>query len=163
MHSYYRDLKVLVCPSDELTPSTNEAGTNYLADASPRSFLINGWYDHYEQTLFPSDLAQLQAGTYPRGLPESAVRQSSETILFGEKVTRSGHFYMDFFEAGGNDVNEVEESRHSSTRADRSGQGGANFAMVDGSVRFFRYGTTLSPVNLWAVTDAGRIFYATTP
>jgi len=160
---YYRDLKVLVCPSDELTPNTNGTGTNYLADASPRSFLINGWYDYYEQSLSPAELAALEAGTYPRGLPENAVRRSSETILFGEKVTRSGHFYMDFFEAGGNDVNEVEESRHSSTVANRSGQGGANFAMVDGSVRFFKYGTTLSPVNLWAVTDAGRAFYATTP
>jgi prepilin-type N-terminal cleavage/methylation domain-containing protein/prepilin-type processing-associated H-X9-DG protein len=160
---YYRDRKILTCPSDELEPRTWGTDTNYLADASPRSFLINGWYDYFEQTLSPADLVKFQAATYLFGLPENAVRRPSETILFGEKMTKSPHFYMDFFEAGGNDINEVEESRHASTRAERSGQGGANFAMVDGSVRFFRFGTSLSPQNLWAVTDAGRAFYAANP
>jgi prepilin-type N-terminal cleavage/methylation domain-containing protein/prepilin-type processing-associated H-X9-DG protein len=163
LQSYYRDRKVLTCPSDELNPQTNGSDTNYVADASPRSFLINGWYDYYEQTLNPTELAAFQRGDFPQGLLETTVRRSSETVLYGEKVTKSGHFYMDFFEAGGNDINEVEESRHASTRANRSGQGGANFAMVDGSVRFFKFGATLSPLNLWAVTDAGRVFYAANP
>jgi len=31
-------------------------------------------------------------------MPESAIKLSSDTIIFGEKLTGSGHYYMDFLE-----------------------------------------------------------------
>jgi len=38
--------------------------------------------------------------------------------------------------------------------------GSSNYAFGDGSVRAIRYGQTLCPLNLWAVTDQGRTDYA---
>ncbi|MFM7099735.1 MAG: H-X9-DG-CTERM domain-containing protein, partial [Verrucomicrobiota bacterium] len=40
---------------------------------------------------------------------------------------------------------------------------GANYAMVDGSVRFLRFGKSLSPVNLWAVLPHVRTNGLATP
>ena len=34
--------------------------------------------------------------------------------------------------------------------------GGSNYTFVDGSVRLLKYGESVSPVNLWAVTDEWR-------
>ena len=90
--------------------------------------------------------------------PETAILLPSETILFGEKVTESPHFYMDFLEESpdslsGNDFTEVEHGRHSRSA---NGGGGSNYVFADGSTRFIRHWGTLSPVNLWGVTDAWR-------
>lgn len=53
------------------------------------------------------------------------------------------------------DILELEQARH-----DRSQQkpqtGGSNYAMVDGQVQFLKYGASLVPVNLWAVTQQYR-------
>ena len=38
--------------------------------------------------------------------------------------------------------------------------GSSNYVFGDGSVRAVRYGQTLCPLNLWAVTDKGRTDYA---
>jgi hypothetical protein len=67
---------------------------------------------------------------------------------------------MDFYEGNGNDVEEVEQSRHSSTAPGSRG-GGSDYALVDASVRYIKFGKSLSPVNLWAVTPAARTNYAT--
>ena len=87
-------------------------------------------------------------------MPEDFVEYPSDTILFGEKDTTSTHYYMDFLEPPvGNDLSEIEESRHMG----RGGRGGgSNFAFVDGSARTLRYGEMRKPYNLWAVTDAWR-------
>ena len=78
------------------------------------------------------------------------------TIVLGEKVSTSGHFHMDFLQgAAGNDVEEVEQGRHA-TKTHKSRSGGSNYAFADGSARFLRFGLSLTPVNLWAVTDAWR-------
>jgi prepilin-type processing-associated H-X9-DG protein len=34
--------------------------------------------------------------------------------------------------------------------------GGANYAFVDGSVRFLKFGQSVNPVNLWALTPTWR-------
>ena len=41
--------------------------------------------------------------------------------------------------------------------------GGSNFAYVDGSVRYMRYGATVWPLNLWAVADTNRLAFAWKP
>src|SRR5262245_54531825 len=43
----YKDLKMLVCPSDAADPAS---GTNKVneADGSPRSYIINGWNDYFK-------------------------------------------------------------------------------------------------------------------
>ena len=41
-----------------------------------------------------------------------------------------------------------------------SGSGGSNNAMADGSARFIKFPQSVYPVNMWAVTVAGRTNYA---
>ena len=48
-------------------------------------------------------------------------------------------------------------------RARAINSGGSNFAFVDGSARFMRYGKTVWPLNLWAVNDTNRLLYAWKP
>jgi len=40
------------------------------------------------------------------------------------------------------------------------GAGGSNFAFVDGSVHYLRYGASVWPENRWAVRDEDRHAYA---
>ena len=170
----YRDLKVLVCPSDGPNPQTVPGFAAPLdADSAPRSYIINGWNDYWYQ-LWTGQIAAANdtssmvaaSGESTPGasfqfgrlqgtqMPASAIQQPSDTILFGEKVTESQHYYMDFLEETpesitGNDFTEVEHGRH-------SGGKGSNFVFADGSARYVRYWGTLSPINLWGVTDAWR-------
>jgi prepilin-type processing-associated H-X9-DG protein len=86
--------------------------------------------------------------------------QPSETIVFGEKVTTSPHYYMDFMEVTaenveGNDFTEVEHRRHARGGGGPAA-GGSNFAFADGSARYLKYWHSLTPVNRWGVTDAWR-------
>lgn len=161
LYEYYaRNTAILRCPSDGQNPATQGGNTNlYPADAAPRSYLINAWNDYFQSTLETSDWQAYMSATYPRGLKESLIPHSSDTIAFGEKETASPHYYMDFFEGNGNDVDEVEQSRHAG-KGIRSRAGGSNYAFTDGSVRFLKFGRALTPINLWAVTDSARTNYA---
>ena len=57
---------------------------------------------------------------------------------------------MDFYQDEGNDVKEIDQSKHGGDSSDSGG--GANYTFVDGSVRFMKDGTTMRPENLWGVT-----------
>ncbi len=152
----YIELRLLVCPSDGLNPLSNGSPT-YEADAAPRSYMINGFNDYWQATLTNFSMGAIGG----KSAPESAINEPSETILFGEKETGSGHFYMDFMEtAQGNDFEEVEHGRHS---ASNKGSGGSNYAFADGSARYVRYFQTLTPLNLWATTDKWRNSGANAP
>jgi prepilin-type N-terminal cleavage/methylation domain-containing protein/prepilin-type processing-associated H-X9-DG protein len=154
----YKDLRLLLCVSDGPNPATGGSNPNHKPDREPRSYIINGWNDYWQETWTKAGLAwdfNRMQGTVT---PETAVKLPSETILFGEKVTESAHFYMDFLEEtpdslSGNDFTEVEHGRHSRTV---NGSGGSNYIFADGSAQFIRYWGALSPINLWGVTDAWR-------
>ena len=151
----YQDFRILKCPSDLPKPDTGETDTNrYPADATPRSYFINGWNDYFQATMGGGFSMNTITG---RSLPESALREPSDTVVFGEKkgAPGHGHFYMDFLEGNGNDVEEIERGRHSAGGKNTK-TGGANYAMADGSARFIKYRGALYPLNLWAVTDAFR-------
>jgi prepilin-type processing-associated H-X9-DG protein len=119
-------------------------------DSAKRSFIINGWNDYF------LDVLKLSFGSIGgRSLPESALVKPSETIVFGEKVTSSTHFYMDCFEGQGNDVDQIERARHlPSGKPPNSGY--SNYAFADGSARLVKRGQLLYPLNLWMVTDYWR-------
>ena len=158
LQEYYRDVRVLRCPSDRTNAfaSGNLADTNRLrGDTAPRSYIINGWNDYFQETVSSDDFKKYMSGQYLTPLREAAVRDPSETIVFGEKKTESGHYYMDFLEGNGNDITELEHSRHS-TGANHNRSGGSNFAFVDGSVRYLKFGRSVYPLNLWATTDVWR-------
>lgn len=151
----YVDTRLLKCPADGPNPAT--AGTpgyttNQLpADFAARSYLINGWNDFFQSTLSSNDWLSYMNASYKHGIREAAIRLPEETIAFGEKETDSPHFFMDFYEGNGNDIEESEQSRHMTGGTVKNRQGGSNYAMVDGSVQYLKYGQALAPVNLWAV------------
>jgi prepilin-type N-terminal cleavage/methylation domain-containing protein/prepilin-type processing-associated H-X9-DG protein len=151
----YKDLRILRCPSDVPKPDTGETdAVNQPADAAPRSYLMNGWNDHFALTLGNSyDMSAI----VNKSIPERAIPQPVLTIVFGEKRGEPGHghFYMDFLEGGGNDVEEIERGRHSAV-AKGTKTGGSNYTFADGSARFIKHGKLLYPLNLWAVTEFWR-------
>ena len=157
MDNYYAgSYQILLCPSDGARPASFGADP-YPADNTNRSYFINGWNDYFLGTLgvdvFTSNYL---AGKFPTGMLSTQVAHPSATVLFGEKLTSYGDFYMDLYEDQGNDLNRLEQNRHGS-RPPTKGKGGSNYAMCDGSVQFMRYYGSLYPLNLWAVSDADRL------
>jgi prepilin-type N-terminal cleavage/methylation domain-containing protein/prepilin-type processing-associated H-X9-DG protein len=155
----YVQTRVLRCPSDEAAPVTGGTSgftTNQLpADFAPRSYLINGWNDYFQATLATNKWIEYTNGIYPHGLVESVIRQPTETIVMGEKGTQSGHFFMDFMESPGNDMTEVEQSRHITVRSSSRG-GGSNFLFADGGARYLPFGLSINPINQWAIMSEWR-------
>jgi prepilin-type N-terminal cleavage/methylation domain-containing protein/prepilin-type processing-associated H-X9-DG protein len=119
-----------------------------------RSYLINGWNDFYAASVSPADYQLVMNYQYKHGMKESDVKLPSDTIIFGEKRIGSYHVHMDFGQGKGNDKQEVAQNMHKSGSGATSG--GSNFAFVDGSTRMLRYGGSVTPINLWAVTDLWR-------
>jgi prepilin-type N-terminal cleavage/methylation domain-containing protein/prepilin-type processing-associated H-X9-DG protein len=157
LHDGYKDVRVLLCPSDGPNPATGISDAQRPYDSAPRSYIMNGWNDYF-QVNSKNPAWQFASGILNTSMPEDAIEHPSETIFFGEKITESAHFYMDFLEEtpgelSGNDFTEVEHGRHSRTA---SGTGGSNYVFADGSTQYLRYWGALSPVNLWGVTDAWR-------
>jgi len=155
----YKDLKILRCPSDGPgNPVTGGSNTNFPADSSPRSYIFNGWNDFFQAEMGAEFNMNLTVG---KAINENAIREPSDTVTFGEKDHNSGHFYMDFLEASGggvgNDVTELEQSRHSGSGTNGSRDGGSNFAFADGSTRYLRFGKSFSPVNYWAIETKWRM------
>lgn len=159
----YRNLRLLLCPSDAQDPKSIETdAANFPADSAPRSYIINGWNDYFRRALSQADFdGQFMAGTYPGSLKENVIPHPSDTIAFGEKETEKRDYYMDMFEgSGGNDFDGIaEQSRHSS-RGPSSESGGSNYDFADGSVRFLKVHKSLDPLNLWAVGDEDRVAQA---
>ena len=162
LQEYYKDMRVLVCSSDGPNPRTavNDP-VRWPYDSAPRSYIINGWNDYW-QTVLSNRISVNNIGAI-MGLaaPESIIKLPSDTILFGEKETGSGHYFMDCMETdAGNEFTELEQGRHS-----KSVQlsGGSNYAFADGSIHYLRYWGSISPINLWAVTDSWRTNVATQP
>jgi len=160
LRPYYQDLKLLRCPSDPSKGSTNSGGglgvtpaTN-PADFAARSYLINGWNDWYEANLSTAEWNFMRLlGTASHPMPEGAIVEPSDTVVFGEKAQTSFHFHMDFQQF--DDLLQIDQNRHgTSVRTGRGG--GSNYTMVDGSARLEKWGRTMSPRNLWAVLPAYR-------
>ena len=167
----YKDLRLLVCPTDALrgTPLTDTSSPT-PADRSPRSYLINGWNDYFANTLSPADFNLYMAGQYAQAsLQEIAIVTPTDTIVFGEKKNLqreadpiAADYFMDSLEGNGNDFDRVEHGCHSGgSRPMRSG--GSNYAFADSSVRFLKYGTDVWSLNLWAAGGADRMRYAFQP
>jgi prepilin-type N-terminal cleavage/methylation domain-containing protein len=177
--NYGKNPKVLLCPTDTalLTPpeTVGSSPSNNVADASPRSYLINGWNDFFATKFGTTDWETLQTDilNYGQGVKESTIVHPSDTIVLGEKEHNAGDFYMDLLEneangqPGGNDFSGIaEQGRHdnrgtTSTQSEGAGgTGGSNYAMSDGSARFLKFPLSVDPISLWAITDAARTFYA---
>jgi hypothetical protein len=165
IHRNFHDLKLLVCPNDAANPATASGSDQYPADRAPRSYIYNGWNDFMEETLPKAEMDGYMAGTHPVSMRESQIPHPSDTVLTGEKITASPHYFMDLLEreqgnAIGNDLFQLDRSRHGGRNAQNSETGGSNYAVADGSVRYIKYGEILWPQNHWAVSDKARTTYA---
>jgi prepilin-type N-terminal cleavage/methylation domain-containing protein len=138
LQPYYVDAKILYCPSDVANPANFGNGNANPFLAAKRSYIFNGFNDYFK-------------GSPPGGavVPESAIKQSSETILFGEKDSQSGHWWMDYWQ--GDDYQELDQTRHN--KVGNSNAGGSNYAFADGGARYLKFGQSLNPINLWFVDE----------
>ena len=150
---YYQSSELLVCPSDDLGATSEpdpESATN-----SVHSYFFNGWNDVYDIMIDGT----LDNDRYENdwAMSRKLIDQPSEVILFGEKKTFSGHFYMDLNEGmTGNDFDEIEHARHGGSNGGSGANGASNLAFADGSTRNFRFPEAIQPVNYWAVIEAYR-------
>jgi len=155
LKEYYRTTNLLVCPTDALRgPPVTDSSSPTPEDRANRSYLINGWND-----VFTNGLASANS------MKESNVRLPSQTIIFGEKKNQPNpamDYFMDIFEGNGNDFDKVEHGCHSVAVKNRN-SGGSNFAFIDGSTRYLKFGTAVWPLNQWCVSDADRLTYAFQP
>lgn len=149
----YRDLKVLRCPGDGPQPATR-TNSAQQADAAPRSYIINGWNDFF--VADGSAWENYRSGASSLTVKENNIAEPTQTIAFGEKDYDSPHYFMDyqFYD----DLLQLDQSKHMTVRKDAHGNGGggSNYAFVDGSARFLKFGRAFNPVNLWAITPAMR-------
>jgi len=168
LYNDYKDIRILICPNDKPNPATwgGDDTNHYPVDAAPRSYIYNGWNDYMQTVLNAADFALYMNGYCTNAaIGSSAIPHPSDTAVFGEKKNTSWHYHMDLFEPDssggvGNDLYELDRSRHGGTGVENSGAGGSNYAFVDGSVRFIKFGDILYPINLWGVTDDARTAYA---
>jgi prepilin-type N-terminal cleavage/methylation domain-containing protein len=146
LEPYYKDRNVMKCPSDNFTEW--------------RSYIINGFNDYWQKALPAAEYKQVMNWNYPHGMKLAAIPLPSDTVLFGEKKKASKHVHMDFgqstkddegIQTEGNDRAVVNHNMHGSRKT-----GGSHFAFADGSARFLKYGGSVKPVNLWAITDEWR-------
>jgi prepilin-type N-terminal cleavage/methylation domain-containing protein/prepilin-type processing-associated H-X9-DG protein len=153
LQPYFVDVRLLLCPSDKTGAST-DTNSNLRADSVPRSYIINGWNDYFEERS--SEWADYRSGSTILTMPENALQEPSETIVFGEKDPTSRHYYMDFNFY--DDMLQLDQSKHTTNTKDAKGNGGggSNYAFADGSTRFLKFGRSFSPRNLWAVVPRVR-------
>ncbi|MFO1478182.1 MAG: type II secretion system protein [Verrucomicrobiota bacterium] len=152
LFSHYMNLRVLRCRRDA---TANQPGlnTNSAPDLAPRSYLLNGFQD---PLLLPVPTPKNQR---PADLPESLIKHPAETILFGEKASASPAWYVNLDSTAAY-LQDLEESRHAGKEGPGNKSGYSNYAFADGHVQVLQYGKSLCPINLWAVTEAGRTKYA---
>jgi prepilin-type N-terminal cleavage/methylation domain-containing protein/prepilin-type processing-associated H-X9-DG protein len=139
LFDYYKNPKILHCPSDIPNPVTFGSTSTNIALNSPRSYIFNGFNDYTNSSGSLS-------------VPQTAIQEPSDTVVFGEKESTSGHWWMDYNQY--DDLKELEQSRHNSKPG--AGGGGSNYAMADGSARYMGFGKTLNPINMWFIAAADR-------
>lgn len=155
-HSY-RNLKLLVCPTDLSARGDGLALPVTNANFAPRSYVINAFADYYADLLGQSNMPTSWKSTPPYLLmKDSAIPHPTETVTFAEKADDAVGFEVNIFQAPtGSYLKDVAENRHSNPTHSARG-GGANFAMADGRVQYLSWGESTCPKNLWAVLDRWR-------
>jgi prepilin-type N-terminal cleavage/methylation domain-containing protein len=149
LYDHFQSTNMLRCPTDRNNKLSGKQIN--VADKVTRSYIMNGWNDHYLARMKRDyNLAALTG----RSFNESAIKQPSDTVVFGEKKENSLALYMDFLEGFGNDIREVEHGRHGNSSSRENGS--SVYAMSDGSARSLNYGGSFQPVNLWATETIWR-------
>jgi len=153
LQPYFVDVRLLQCPSDKRGANT-DSNSVLKADSAPRSYIINGWNDYFEER--DGEWGSYRSGTTTLAMPESALQEPTQTVIFGEKDFNSPHYFMDF--TFYDDILQLDQSKHSTNTKDARGNGGggSNYAFADGSTRFMKFGGSFNPRNLWGVVPRIR-------
>src|SRR5262245_8492892 len=62
----YKDLRLLLSPSDGPNPATGVSDPNFPADSAPRSYILNGWNDYFQEQMATNwDFNKLVGTTMP--------------------------------------------------------------------------------------------------
>jgi prepilin-type N-terminal cleavage/methylation domain-containing protein/prepilin-type processing-associated H-X9-DG protein len=138
---YYESVAVLRCPVDKFTNNLVETNVN----KANRSFIINGFDDYYFEN-FGGDWDVLE-----EPLKSSSIPLVSDTVIFGEKLGNSRHYYMDIFEGKGNDQTELDFKKHNN---------GSTYIFADGHASYLKYPQIFQPENKWAIIQAYRTNYS---
>ena len=136
---YYESINVLKCPVDKFTNNLVETNVN----KANRSFIINGFDDYYFEYFEDWDILE-------EPIKSTSIQQISDTILFGEKLGTSKHYYMDIFEGKGNDVTELDFKKHNN---------GSTYVFTDGHSSYIKYPLSFQPENKWALLPQYRTNY----
>jgi prepilin-type N-terminal cleavage/methylation domain-containing protein len=147
--SYYRTTNVLICPSETNNTLYTYGTSNpqlYPADAAARSYLINGFNDGYEAKY--SDPNWMADVPMPF-LTENEIPLPSQTIMFGEKLSYAGDFFMDYFEL--DDGLKLDQNKHAHSMMNTNIGGSIN-GFVDGSTQFMKVNQGFEPVVDWCTT-----------
>ena len=136
---YYESQNVLVCPVDKFTNNLVETNAN----KANRSFIINGFDDYYSDVFGEWDVLE-------EPVKASSIPLVSETIVFGEKLGKSKHFYMDIFEGKGNDATELDFKKHN---------GGSTYIFADSHASYLKFPKAFQPENKWAIIITYRTNY----
>ena len=89
----------------------------------------------------------------PYNMKESQLVRPVDTIVFGEKKHTAPDDWMDILGEDGADV--AQYACHSKFLTPNTA-GGSNYAFADGNVRYLKFGLSIWPIDMWAVTDASR-------
>jgi prepilin-type N-terminal cleavage/methylation domain-containing protein/prepilin-type processing-associated H-X9-DG protein len=146
LEPYHNNQEIIICPSDRFKAE----------ETQKRSYIINGFNDFFAVTLSKAEFEEFKEWTGTKPMKISNIRSPSDTIMFGEKKQERQDVHMDFYQGEGNDVEAIDQNKHNASGGEDSRDGGSNFAFADGSVRLLKYGKSLSPENLWAVTEQWR-------
>lgn len=141
LKSYIENQNVLRCPVDRFTNNLIQTNIN----KANRSFIINGFNDYYFE-YFEGEWDILE-----EPIKSSAISLSSDTIIFGEKLGSSRHYYMDILEGSGNDVTELDFKKHND---------GSNHTFADGHSSHLKYPLSFQPENKWAIIAHYRTNYS---
>ena len=150
----YANAGLLLCPTDPAAASGASAPAATNADSAPRSYLINTFVDYYASLADPTNTTPAwNASFWLLRMRLSSIVHPSATITFGEKATTSSAYSVNIFQSPSfSYLADVAENRHCNPSGSPM-EGGANFAMGDGSIRYLPYGEATCPVNLWAVLE----------
>ena len=155
---FYDNPSLLICPTERPLASSGtgpSSATTNAPDTAPRSYIMNSFLDYFAANLAPADFKNFVKGTASASFVDAAIRQPSETILFGEKRSGITDLYVDLGSVITTVLDVTEQGRHNQTSGDPK-SGGSNHGLADGSVRYDRFGRALCPLNQWAVTEAAR-------
>jgi prepilin-type N-terminal cleavage/methylation domain-containing protein len=149
--AYYKSTNILICPSEtNATPATYGVGSTYLPDATARSYLINGFNDGYESKY--NDPNWMTDVPFPF-LSEKDIPLPSQTVMFGEKLTYAGDFFMDYFEL--DDGLRLDQDKHAHSMISTN-IGGSMNDFADGSTQFMKVNQAFEPVVMWCTTPFYR-------